>query len=515
LGYQTLFLELFRTGADGIQVLVHRTEYILKTLNPVWKPFMLPLHKIGEVNSEFLIKVWDWNKSGKMDFIGDVRTTLEKLMNSHEIPIINEKKRKKKRKYNNSGVLHINEVRLHKIHSFLDYIAGGTEINLIVAIDYTASNGDPKYSGSLHYQNPYEPNDYLRAIRSVGDILMAYDSDGRIPLYGFGAKMPDNSVSHCFHINGRREPEVGGIDEALICYSNSFNNGVIKTLYGPTNFAPIIRVAGEIAKDLHKTETDVQAYLILLIITDGEITDMDDTISEIVSCSSLPMSIVIVGVGGADFGKMDRLDSDDKKLQSGNRYAERDIVQFVPFRDFKHRPTEELAAAVLAEIPQQFIEYMQAHRISPNVIQAHQLALYEQQAFQRNISFIPGQEGIIAVPHSETPTSDTTQTTTITTTTTQQQYSTVANPGLYSAQSYVAQPYTTQGPQQGQPYPLPQGQPYPLPQGQPYPIPQGHQPYPIPQGQPYPLPQGQPNQPVPYSTQHGQYQEQQNPNLNK
>jgi len=50
----------------------------------------------------------------------------------------------------------------------LDYIAGGTEINLIVAIDFTGSNGDPRTPKSLHYINGRRENDYQRAIRSVG-----------------------------------------------------------------------------------------------------------------------------------------------------------------------------------------------------------------------------------------------------------------------------------------------------------------------------------------------------------
>lgn len=48
------------------------------------------------------------------------------------------------------------------------------------------------------------------------------------------------------------------------------------------------------------------------------------------------MSIIIVGVGGADFGAMEFLDSDDKLLRSPNGdVASRDIVQFVPFREFQ------------------------------------------------------------------------------------------------------------------------------------------------------------------------------------
>lgn len=62
-----------------------------------------------------------------------------------------------------------------------------------------------------------------------------------------------------------------------------------------------------------------QKYNILLIITDGVISDLQQTIDEIVDGSSLPLSIIIVGVGSADFSSMDVLDADDQPLYS-NKY---------------------------------------------------------------------------------------------------------------------------------------------------------------------------------------------------
>jgi len=47
-----------------------------------------------------------------------------------------------------------------------------------------------------------------------------------------------------------------------------------------------------------------------LIITDGIINDMDKTIDQVVRGADLPLSIVIVGVGDADFDSMDVLDAD-------------------------------------------------------------------------------------------------------------------------------------------------------------------------------------------------------------
>lgn len=86
-------------------------------------------------------------------------------------------------------------------HSFLDYIHGGLEISLIVGIDFTASNGDLDWDKSLHYLSSKMPNDYQKAIISVGDILNHYDSDKKYPVYGFGAKVPTQNgytLSHCF-----------------------------------------------------------------------------------------------------------------------------------------------------------------------------------------------------------------------------------------------------------------------------------------------------------------------------
>jgi len=47
-----------------------------------------------------------------------------------------------------------------------------------------------------------------------------------------------------------------------------------------------------------------------LILTDGEIHDMDKVLDLIVKCCSLPLSIIIVGIGNADFTNMNRLDGD-------------------------------------------------------------------------------------------------------------------------------------------------------------------------------------------------------------
>ena len=78
--------------------------------------------------------------------------------------------------------------------------------------------------------------------------------------------------------------------------------------------------------------------------------DMQPTIDEVVKASGLPLSIIIIGVGNADFSTMEKLDADDAPLRSADsKFAEREVVQFVPYNKFS-RDHAVLAKEVLKEI---------------------------------------------------------------------------------------------------------------------------------------------------------------------
>lgn len=136
-------------------------------------------------------------------------------------------------------------------------------------------------------------------------------------------------------------------------------------LSGPTLFAPIIGNA--IQASMVPVDQTYQYYNILLMITDGEINDMPQTVSALVDASKFPLSVIIIGVGNADFHSMNVLDSDGAVLQDqSGRRAVRDIVQFVPFNDFKGKHYAELAKHTLAEIPGQILGFMRSRNIIPN-----------------------------------------------------------------------------------------------------------------------------------------------------
>uniref|UniRef100_A0A8C6SST7 Copine IVb n=1 Tax=Neogobius melanostomus TaxID=47308 RepID=A0A8C6SST7_9GOBI len=362
------FLEIFRINDDGTESLVHRTETVMNNLSPVWKSFKVSLNTLCSGDHERALKctVWDWDSNGKHDFIGEFQTTFKELRAEQDgkqiqWECINPKYQVKKKNYRNSGMVILNHCKIIKMYSFLDYIMGGCQIQFTVAIDFTASNGDPRNSCSLHYIHPYQPNEYLKALVAVGEICQDYDR-----FENMKGKCICQPVSHDFAVNFDEDnPECAGIQGVVEAYQNCLPK---IQLYGPTNIAPIIqKVASSASEEMHTKEA--MEYFILLILTDGVITDMADTREAIVHASHLPMSVIIVGVGNADFTDMQILDGDDGILRSPKgEPVLRDIVQFVPFKDFKHASPAALAKSVLAEVPNQVVDYYNAKGIKPKCI---------------------------------------------------------------------------------------------------------------------------------------------------
>merc|ERR1712211_200821 len=201
-----------------------------------------------------------------------------------------KKRQKKGSKYTNSGTVQLKSIRIESNPTFLDFIQSGLQVNFTVAIDFTGSNGNPKSPQSLHYQDPSgRPNQYVTAINSVVGIVQDYDSDKMFPSLGFGARVPPTGVvSHEFFLTlDPARPFCAGVDGIVSAYYNSLNT---VQLYGPTNFAPVINHVANFAA-AHQAEAS--NYFVLLILTDGIITDFDDTKRALVGASSLPMTGII------------------------------------------------------------------------------------------------------------------------------------------------------------------------------------------------------------------------------
>ncbi|KAI9349294.1 Copine-domain-containing protein [Zopfochytrium polystomum] len=380
-----------RNGATRSQLLhIFKSPVIRYNLNPRWNELRIPYSQFspsGSNNEPLRISVWDWDETGGDDYIGSFDTTPGLLLSAghstmsrgggagaNAFPLINAAKTRGLRSmfYKNSGTFVVEACSVVEEPQFIDFIAAGAQISLSVAIDLTASNQSPHHPTSLHHfrelarglSSPYYPqphevpmNPYQSAIVGVAQVLQEYDTDKIFPLYGFGFEKPRRVRHKCGFFGN-----VTGVDGLLAQYRSIIMDPEL-SLSGPTDFAPVIRQAcqdlqAEIASNPHQLN-----YGILLIITDGLITDLDATLAALVQAAKLPLSIVVVGVGNEDFGMMKVLDGDDgddaagwRTLPGGQKKV-RDIVQFVAMREVEGDPFA-LARETLAEIPDQFMEYV-------------------------------------------------------------------------------------------------------------------------------------------------------------
>ena len=110
-----------------------------------WKAFQIPSTKFNDENVLIKIEAFEFNKSKGSLFLGEIEQTLTNLMENttkNWIPFV--------KNGINIGSLNFKVNKTTK-NTFLNYILGGTDVSLIVAIDFSKSNKDPNDPASLHY----------------------------------------------------------------------------------------------------------------------------------------------------------------------------------------------------------------------------------------------------------------------------------------------------------------------------------------------------------------------------
>jgi hypothetical protein len=281
------FIIISRIENNDSLVKVFETSVIKNTLNPKWKNIQIPEVTLnnGDPEKMLLWEVYDWDRNSSNDLIGVFRATTRELFEKKSFEVINEKKKAKKgKKYKNSGIIRFENLERNKKYTFIDFPMNGTEIAVSFAIDFTSSNGDKNLPTSLHYNsqdydinNFFTLNEYQKAISSIGYVLEPYDTSRYMEVYGYGGKFFNKNYVEfdCSLTGDPNNPSVLGVTGILNAYYNALQTAV---LYGPTNFAPIIRkISEEAKKDLPPPyqKNPLPKYNILTIITDGIILDME------------------------------------------------------------------------------------------------------------------------------------------------------------------------------------------------------------------------------------------------
>ena len=171
--------------------------------------------------------------------------------------------------------------------------------------------------------------------------------------WGFGAKY-SGQVYHCFQCGP--DAEADGIDGVINAYKSTFASGLVMS--SPTDITEVLSAAAAFARSgqEHAASEGKQKYSVLLILTDGSVSDIESTIETLNLIADSPLSVVIVGIGNSDFSEMQFLDDSGSGL---------DVCQFVEFNSHSD-DFSSLTRATMLEIPNQLTSYFNRHGIRPN-----------------------------------------------------------------------------------------------------------------------------------------------------
>jgi len=342
----------------------------------------------GDKHKSFYISIYDYERSGRHKLMGAVKTCVNELIThsigeNSELTLGNKLVRGRR----DLGTIKVSIATIiekkdpsiamattnppsdiaHRVSSmsindaksksdlfadlFVEYISNGCEIETEIAIDFCSSNGNPMTPGTLHFHSSSSMNEYQFAIKSLLKILLKYNSDSSVSVFGFGAKF-NGVLNNCFPINPTTQHNIGFIG-ALKAYDSMFQEGL--RMSGPTCYADVIMGAAKRARE-RVNEKNGQIYRVLVIFTNGSLTEGNFRRAQdaLRAASSSPLSVIIVGIGGGDFDYLRKLD--DCALS-------RDICNFV---DFRAQTSEiSLSDETLDEIPEQLVHYFNSRGIKP------------------------------------------------------------------------------------------------------------------------------------------------------
>jgi hypothetical protein len=204
---------------------VYRSETVNDNLSPQWNESALEVSLLcgGNFDLPLQVKVFDYESSGKHVLMGQFENSVNGLValasSGAEVELKKEGKQTGKiaiQKADIVGGASASSIEQGMAKAsispmpagaptFVDYVSGGCELNVVVAIDFTGSNGDPRDPSTLHhFSSDGSKNDYEKAISSILSILSKYDHDNKFPVLGFGAKY-DGVVQHAFQCGPTEE----------------------------------------------------------------------------------------------------------------------------------------------------------------------------------------------------------------------------------------------------------------------------------------------------------------------
>ena len=348
---------------------LYTSETATGTKSIHWNPIQTSIEKLCGKDEDHPFRIEFYDEENRSEYVAYVDVMISQLKadskadskdkSGNLLGIVEAKYELLDKSQNPVGVVTLKN-RIHTTYDFLDYLRGGLQLDFYLALDFTSSNGIPTSETSLHrISEDGADNDYQKALKQIGEIIHSYSISKRIFSMGYGAfldglaRKPGFRQPHCFPLEEEKF-SVNGVNNLLKSYKNFVMDPKVK-FWGPTIFSEVFKMVQYMVTLTPKANM----YSLFFILTDGDVRDIDEVKLLLHHISTLPISVVVIGIGEDDFENLMEFDAKRKELKLVNgEVIKRDIFRFFKFDESK-------IAEVFKGIPSQVEEYCNTLKIEP------------------------------------------------------------------------------------------------------------------------------------------------------
>lgn len=347
---------------------VWKSEVVFHDHNPAWGAASLSLLSVCDGNLEEDLRVTFWESHSHIpdEFLGYAKTSTRDLVSTPEdgkrLPIKNRKKVffGAARKLQQVGEMQVLRASLKEQHTFLQYLCGGCELNILFAVDCGAAIDHSDGNSATHFVHGKWMNHYQAAIDKIGSIMESYSRSVPFSMKGYNATADIDQTENFFAMGA----EILGKDGLLKTYEKYLLRGNrFMQRSDESILAPLITET--IFESIQATKLQ-HCYSILFVFTSGHVSDLQETVNALLrAATDAPLSVVFIGCEEYDLEGLKGYYSKTKVQRSisGIRLS-RDNTSFASFKECGGDPIQ-VATDALKDLPEQIVQRFFQEGINP------------------------------------------------------------------------------------------------------------------------------------------------------
>lgn len=350
---------------------VWKSEVVLHDSNPCWCTASLSLLELcgGDLDSEVRVTFWESHSHHDEDeYLGAAEILVRDLAfhipkEGMSIPVQIKKKVffGAGNKLQKTGHMQILKSRLIDRPTFLQYLKGGCELDVMVAVDCEQSIDHADEKKAARFVHGSWLNNYQAALEKIGTLMECYSRTHHFQMWGFNAQSIEENEN--VFVMSDKVAGKHGLLKSYERHCQRRNPLVVRNV--DSHLGPLITKA--MYRAIQESEHR-HCYSVLVVLTSGRASDlqsMTDSINR--AATDAPISIVFIGCEDDNLDMLEHF-FERNKIQrsiSGIRIS-RECTTFTSFVDCDNDVTKVIADG-FEEVPEQMVQRFFQGGVDPKV----------------------------------------------------------------------------------------------------------------------------------------------------